>query len=90
MSKKDPLDDIEMITDEPLMTEEGFLNPACMNAMEAAFRNSPKTYDRLSRDREWNGKKDRWVFRSYIVGSFAKYACSQSPYGMPEGQPWQN
>jgi len=81
--KKKPEDDIEFLS-QPFLTDEGFVNPACMNELEAAFKNMPKDYDRLADDPEWYTKKDMWTFRDYIVGAFAKWACRQSPYGCPE------
>lgn len=77
-------DDIEMLS-QPLLTEEGFLNEGCMNELNCAIRNMPKTYERLSGDSEWADKKDRWTTRSHIVGSFAMWACRQSPTGVPVG-----
>jgi hypothetical protein len=67
---------------QPLTTEDGFLNPACMAELNTAIRNVPKTHDRLSGDPEWTAK--RWTTVGDIVGGFAKYACRQSPYGCPD------
>ena len=36
-----------------LLTDEGFLNPACMNELEAVIRRIPPDYERLSNDPEW-------------------------------------
>ena len=77
------LDDIEFIP-EPLLTEEGFINEACLNGLEKAINNMPKTYERLANDPEWSEKKDKWIFRDEIVGAFAKWACCQSPYACPD------
>ena len=80
-NEKDPFEDIQMLT-QPLLTEEGFINEACMNELEAAISNMPKNYDRLSGDTEWSQK--RWTFKKDITGGLAKYAISQSPYSCPD------
>ena len=76
--------DIEMIQ-QPLMTDDGNFNQACMNELSAAIDNTPKTHQRLSGDPEWSQKKDRWMFRHQIVGAFAMWACRLSPYLVPDG-----
>ena len=78
--KHDP--EIEMLS-QPLTTEDGFLNEACMNELSAAFNAMPPDYDRLGDDPEWSTKKDMWIFRQYITGAFAKAACVLSPYCCP-------
>lgn len=70
------------ILTQPLLTEDGFINPACMSELEQAIKNLPKTYDRLASDPEWTVK--RWIFRHDITGAFAKWAIRQSPYGCPD------
>ena len=64
-------DDIEMLT-QPLMTEEGFLNEACMNELAAVIENMPPSYIRLANKPEWTTP----IFISYreIVGYFANWA----------------
>ena len=81
MEEKDPLEDIEMLS-QPLLTEEGFVNEACMNELGKAIKNMPKTYERLASNEEWTEK--RWTFKSDITGGLAKYAVSQSPYPCPD------
>jgi len=71
------------IINEPLMTPEGYLNPACMNELESAIQTLPKTHERLSNDSEWNTKI--WVMKKDITSYLAKWAISQSPYAYPEG-----
>ena len=39
---------------QPLMTEDGFINEACLNELASAIKNMPKTHERLSNDPEWN------------------------------------
>lgn len=75
-----PFDDI---IKEPLLTEEGFVNPTCMAELESAINDSPPTYKRLSNDTEWSEKL--FTGRKEIVGAFAMWACRQSPYGCPTG-----
>jgi hypothetical protein len=79
-----PHDKIEMLS-QPLMTEEGSLNPACLNELDATIAGMGKTHDRLRGDLEWDSAKDRWTFPHDIVGAFAMWACRQSPYGVPDG-----
>ena len=67
---------------QPLLTEEGFLNQACINELNKALTNMPKTYNRLKDDIEWNSKK--WIFKDNITGAFAKWAIGQSPYACPD------
>jgi hypothetical protein len=74
--------EIEMLS-QPLLTEDGFVNPACMNELSAAIASIPATHVRLADDPEWSEK--RWTFRKEIVGYFAMWACRQSPYGVPDG-----
>ena len=80
MSDKNLLDKVEMLT-QPLLTEEGFINEACINELTAAIKNMPKTYKRLANDPEWN--TPRWIFKNEIVGAFAKWAIRQSPKEKP-------
>ena len=60
---------------QPLLTEDGFINQACMNELEAAIANMPPTYDRLSGDEEWNTKK--WTCLKEVTGHFAHWAVRQ-------------
>jgi len=75
-------DEIEFLS-QPLLTSEGSINEACLNELNKAIINCPKTYERLLGDSEWTVKK--WTFVSDITGSFAKYAVKQSPYACPYG-----
>jgi len=76
------IDDMEII-EEPLLTEEGFINEACLNALGKAIQNMPKTYERLIDRPEWSEK--RWTFKDGITSSLAKYAIRQSPHDCPKG-----
>jgi len=75
-------DKIDHIINQPLLTEEGCLNQACMNELEKAIDNSPKTYERLKNDFEWNEKV--YTSISDITSALAKWAIRQSPYSYPE------
>ena len=75
--------DFDDIIQEPLVTKEGYLNPAAMNELEAAISGLPTTHERLSGDSEWN--KKHYIHIPQIVGSLAKWACRQSPYYVPDG-----
>ena len=74
-------DDIEMIN-EPLLTEEGFVNQAAINELFGAIKSMPPTCERLSDDPEWTER--RWVFLHDITGALAKWAIRQSPYACPD------
>jgi hypothetical protein len=80
MTNENPIPDEHMLT-QPFLTEDGFVNPACMSELAAAIANMPRVHDRCANEPEWN--TPRWTTRGDIVGSFAKYACRQSPYGCP-------
>ena len=73
-------EDMDIIS-EPFLTEEGFVNEACMNELGKAIKNTPKTHERLAHDEEWT--KKRWTFKHDITGSFAKWAIRQSGYHCP-------
>lgn len=73
------------ILSQPLLTEEGFLNQACMNELSAAISGMGKTHQRLRGDSEWDESKGHWTTIDDIVGTFAMWACRQSPYGVPDG-----
>ncbi len=76
--------EIEMLS-QPLLTEDGFVNPACMNELESAIGSMGKTFERLAGDDEWSKSEKQWTFASDIVGAFSMWACRQSPYGVPDG-----
>ena len=75
-------DKIDHILSQPLTTEDGFLNPACMNELGATLANMPKTHERLNGDPEW--EKKHWIFVNYVTGYLAMWAIRQSPYTYPE------
>jgi len=58
-----------------LFTEDGFLNEACINELNAAIANTPETYERLSDNIEWNTKR----LTSYrdITGALAYWLIKQ-------------
>jgi hypothetical protein len=70
-------DNVEMLT-QPLTTEEGFLNEACLNELEAANCNVQPTYDRLSNDPEWS--TPRITHWRDILGYFANWSVRQISY----------
>lgn len=79
--EKDIFKDIEMLS-QPLLTEEGFLNEACMNELNVFISKMPRSHNRLRGDPEWTDK--RWTFKKNITRGLAKYAISQSPYPCPD------
>ena len=76
-------EDTHMLS-QPLMTDEGFVNPACINELENVIANMPETYDRLKDDPEW-GTKRRWEFVHDITGPLAMWAVILSPFSCPDG-----
>ena len=78
----DELDKMHLLS-QPLLTEEGFVNPACMNELENVIMNMSETYDRLKDDPEW-GEQLGWTFISNITGSLARWAVNQSSYSWPD------
>lgn len=60
--------DIDMLS-QPLLTEEGFINEACINELTAAINNIPPAHERLKDDLEWSTK--RWTNLRDITGSLA-------------------
>lgn len=60
--------DIEMLS-EPLMTEEGFINPAAMAQIEAAIASIPPDNVRLAGDPEWSTA--RWTTECGVLAAFA-------------------
>ncbi len=67
-------EEIELLS-QPLLTEEGFLNEACMNELGAAIKNMPPDYERLAGDPEWSEKG--WVFSNEISGALAMWSVRQ-------------
>ena len=74
--KKNPLDDIHML-EQPLTTEDGFLNEACLNELAGAMAAIPPDHERLAGDPEWNTKRIT-NFRE-ITGGLAHWAVRQIP-----------
>ena len=70
------------ILSQPLLTEDGFINGACINELESTLNNMPETYDRLAGDPEWSEK--RWIFLDDITSRLARWAVAQSPYPCPD------
>ncbi len=60
------------ILSQPLLTDEGYLNEACMNELAAFIKNMPETWERLKDEPEWNTPK--WTTLSDIVGALANAA----------------
>jgi len=79
--EKDIFKDIEMLS-QPLLTDDGFLNEACINELNGFIKSIPRRYERLEGDEEWSVK--RWTFKDNITGALAKWAIRQSPYSCPD------
>jgi hypothetical protein len=68
---------------EPFLTEDGFVNEACLNELEGVLKNISPVYERCFGDEEWNKKV--FTNKKEITGSFAYWAVELSPYPHPEG-----
>ena len=71
--------EVEMLT-QPLTTEEGFLNEACMRELSAAINNTPESFDRLIGNPEWSNAA--WTGVGEISGQLAHWAVVQA-VGLP-------
>ncbi len=67
-------DEIHMLS-QPLTTEEGFVNEACINELSAYILNMPPDWERLADDPEWNTKIH--VHWRSITGYLAQWAVRQ-------------
>jgi hypothetical protein len=67
--------DFDKIIDEPLLTDDGLLNPVCMAQLDAAIKNMPPTHERLAGDDEWSRK--RVTYWREITGYLANWAVRQ-------------
>ena len=76
-----PLIDIEILS-QPLLTDEGFINEACINELTAATVNMPPTYIRLKDDPEWNTPKyTSWrEITGYLAHWSVRQIDSDTPY----------
>jgi len=76
-------DDIPILS-QPFLTEEGFINPACMAELEAAIRNTPPIHVRAANDAEWT--TPRITTYREITGYLAQWAvrqideCDETPF----------
>jgi hypothetical protein len=71
-------DDIHILS-QPLLTEEGFVNPACMQELETALLNTPPIHERTAGDPEWN--TPRITYYREITGYVAHWAVRQIEEG---------
>jgi hypothetical protein len=58
--------------DEPLLTDEGFVNPVYLAQLESAIMNMPNIYERTSGDPEWETK--HYIYWRQITGGLAHWA----------------
>ena len=70
-----PEQDLEMLN-EPLTTEEGFLNPVCLAELEAKIKGVPEAHERLRGKPEWSVEYP--MLLDEIVGALASWAIRQS------------
>lgn len=78
---KNKFPDINML-EQPLLTEDGLVNPLCIKELESVISNVPKLHIRNQNDNEWNEK--HWTFDYEILGQFARWAICLSPYHCPD------
>lgn len=64
----DGVEGIEMLS-QPLLTEEGFVNAAAIQELEAALRSIPESWERLAREPEWS--IPAWTTDCEIIGALA-------------------
>lgn len=78
MSKDRPdwLPDEAYMLEQPLTTEDGFVNPACLAELKAAIKNIAKTYNRMAGNAEWSRKDITGVCD--IVGAFISTAIEHA------------
>ena len=67
-------EDFHMLS-QPLTTEEGFINEACINELNAAILNMPPDWERLADRPEWN--KKIYIYWRNITGYLAQWAVRQ-------------
>jgi len=67
-------DHIEFI-DEPLLTEDGLVNPVCIAKLEAAIENMPNISERTAGEPEW--ETPHWLSWRQILGALAHWAVRQ-------------
>ncbi len=67
-------EDFHMLS-QPLTTEEGFINEACINELNAAILNMPPDWERLASDPEWT--KKHYITWRHITGYLAQWAVRQ-------------
>ncbi len=67
----------EMLS-QPLTTEDGFINPACMNEFEAVIKGMPPDYERLKDKPEWS--TPIFLNLKQITGALAHWAVRQGDY----------
>jgi len=60
---------------QPLLTEEGFVNEACINELNAAILNMPPDWERLKDKPEWS--KKHYIHWRHITGYLAQWAVRQ-------------
>jgi len=74
-----PFDKIEMLS-QPLTTEDGFLNEACMNELAAAIRNMPETHERMADNPEWSTP---WITSDVEILSKLAHCAVELWHGAP-------
>lgn len=81
MNNDDILKKCDEVIQEPLLTEDGFLNEACMNELASVINNMPYSYERFKDNPEWSVPCVTNI--KYITGAFAQWSVRQlheTPY----------
>jgi hypothetical protein len=66
--------DVEIIQ-EPLLTDDGLVNPVAIAKIEAFCENMPDTHERMAGNAEWEAK--RWIAWREVVGGLAYWGVRQ-------------
>ena len=67
---------------EPLTTEDGNINPVCVQQLFDAINNLPRPHEDNSKDEEWTTR--RWTSIKDITATLACWAIRLSPFACPD------
>jgi len=74
--------------EQPLLTEDGFVNPACINELNAAIKNMPKLYERLANEPEWTEKQITTpdeILAAFVKASIRTFPAKKNICNVPFG-----
>lgn len=73
----DILNKCDYVLEQPLLTEDGFANEACIRELESVLSTFPRTYERLQSDPEWSTPEI--TYYKEVTGFFALWSVRQLP-----------